>query len=428
MGAVEDIAQQLLAARGAPSTGPAMGDMAAVPRPMPPALADLVRGAREQLAGQARQFPTSYGDPEGDARAMSPETFVPQGMVDWTRQAAGKDVATLRGVGQAMGDLATLPRRAIGASETMRQGGEYDPGPILEAAALPMGAGLGGVPARAGETVLGAGPMFPTKAAARIELNQSRRVIDNFMTKQRAWQEGGPRPTSADRDAALDAFKRKDAAQQHLMTEQPIDLGESDSPVRAGEAVLGAGAIRGVNSAMPKTEVSSLQDLKDALASSGSDPLFVRYSNGPKFDMKPGAVSMDHQTGEVHNGLSAVELNGGMDDAKLVRYLRDYASGGDPHIYSGKVTGLDSDRGPTIQPTKYIGKLSKTLTDLIGDESVPHRLELQKMVAQYNSVLDRLTPSQHQRLQEMKTTLDAMGGSVNHPGLGDNFSLNLNYD
>lgn len=196
-------------------------------------------------------------------------------------------------------------------------------------------------------------------------------------------------------------------------------------PLRAGEMALGAAAVRGVKSAMP--EISSLQELKNAIAANGNDPLFVRYSQGPQFDMRLGAVSKDYQTGEIHNGLSAVELNSGMDDAELVRYIRDYASGGEPHVYSGKVNGLDSDGGPTIRPSEHIGKLSRELTDMIGDESVPNRLELQKMIEQYNSVLDRLTPFQHQRLQEMRTSLDAMGGPVNHPGLGHNFSLNLNY-
>jgi hypothetical protein len=44
-------------------------------------------------------------------------------------------------VKSALGDIATLPKRAFEASENLRQGGDYDPGPILEAAMLPMGTG-----------------------------------------------------------------------------------------------------------------------------------------------------------------------------------------------------------------------------------------------------------------------------------------------
>lgn len=64
------------------------------------------------------------------------------------------------GVFGALGNLATLPQRAFQASETMRQGGDYDPGPVLEAATLPMGTGaIAGVPMRTGEMMLGAGPV-----------------------------------------------------------------------------------------------------------------------------------------------------------------------------------------------------------------------------------------------------------------------------
>ena len=62
--------------------------------------------------------------------------------------------------GGLINNLVTLPKRAIEASNNRLVGGDYDPGPILEAAMLPMGTGaLAGVPMRAGETVLGAGPI-----------------------------------------------------------------------------------------------------------------------------------------------------------------------------------------------------------------------------------------------------------------------------
>lgn len=62
--------------------------------------------------------------------------------------------------GGLINNLVTLPKRAIEASNNRLVGGDYDPGPILEAAMLPMGTGaLAGVPMRAGEAVLGAGPI-----------------------------------------------------------------------------------------------------------------------------------------------------------------------------------------------------------------------------------------------------------------------------
>jgi hypothetical protein len=78
---------------------------------------------------------------DADQSAMMPETFV-NPAVD----------SLIRGT-------ASIPQRAFEASESRRAGGAYDPGPILEAAMLPMGTGaVAGVPLKAGEVALGAGP------------------------------------------------------------------------------------------------------------------------------------------------------------------------------------------------------------------------------------------------------------------------------
>lgn len=65
-----------------------------------------------------------------------------------------------RAVASGINGVATLPRRAIENSQHSLDTGTYDPGPTLEAAMLPMGTGaIEGAPVRAGETVLGAGPI-----------------------------------------------------------------------------------------------------------------------------------------------------------------------------------------------------------------------------------------------------------------------------
>ena len=91
----------------------------------------------------------AYRPPQGlwqgldaDQAAMQPETYANP---------------LVRGL---MDSLATLPRRAIENSQQSLNSGNYDPGPTLEAATLPMGTGaIAGVPVRAGEAVLGAGPI-----------------------------------------------------------------------------------------------------------------------------------------------------------------------------------------------------------------------------------------------------------------------------
>lgn len=61
---------------------------------------------------------------------------------------------------QAVVGAVTLPKRAMDASQRMIETGRYDPAPILEAAMLPMGTGaIAGLPLRAGEVALGAGPI-----------------------------------------------------------------------------------------------------------------------------------------------------------------------------------------------------------------------------------------------------------------------------
>lgn len=60
----------------------------------------------------------------------------------------------------SLNNLASLPQRAIESSQTYADTGVYDPAPMVEAAMLPMGTGaIAGVPMRAGEMALGAGPI-----------------------------------------------------------------------------------------------------------------------------------------------------------------------------------------------------------------------------------------------------------------------------
>lgn len=90
-----------------------------------------------------------------DQAAMMPETFVPPAARSYLEFSAPKDYGYIRDFAQGM---ATLPQRAIEASEAYRRGEGYDPAPMMEAASLPMGTGaIAGVPVRAGETALAAG-------------------------------------------------------------------------------------------------------------------------------------------------------------------------------------------------------------------------------------------------------------------------------
>lgn len=89
------------------------------------------------------------------------------------------------GLGSVLARMArnalSIPQRAFEASNRFYDTGDYDPGPILNAAMLPMGTGaIAGVPLRGSEIVLGAGaprnPFLNVNRAAENAGNQLRRM------------------------------------------------------------------------------------------------------------------------------------------------------------------------------------------------------------------------------------------------------------
>lgn len=78
----------------------------------------------------------------------------------------------LRTMGEAIGHMLGIPQRALAASEGMRAGGDYDAGPVVDASLLAMGATPLGASARAGEAVLGAGPV----SRAALDMSQEARM------------------------------------------------------------------------------------------------------------------------------------------------------------------------------------------------------------------------------------------------------------
>lgn len=134
---------------------------------------------------QAREaYHRAFSDGRGKDRIGHIETMTVDGFKDWlknsdttqpikrasggavfgtqTPQELGEQEPNFldRAVASGINSVATLPRRAIENSQHSLDTGTYDPGPTLEAAMLLMGTGaISGVPIRAGETVLGAGPI-----------------------------------------------------------------------------------------------------------------------------------------------------------------------------------------------------------------------------------------------------------------------------
>lgn len=111
-------------------------------------------------------------------------------------------------------------------------------------------------------------------------------------------------------------------------------------------------------------------DVHHMLKTGGKD-LFVRWSKGPTYDMKPGARSKDYQTGEIHQGLSSKRLEQGDHPGDLANTISEYSYvSTDPsteaHVYSGKKVGTDSDGAPSIIPDKYMGSIDNDFSKHIA--------------------------------------------------------------
>lgn len=140
--------------------------------------------------------------------------------------------------------------------------------------------------------------------------------------------------------------------------------------------------------------IDSLDHLRQQLsASSPDEKFFVRWSAGPEHDMKPGAVSRDYQSGLEHPGLSAQNIDHGMSNQELFKFLRDYSyfntpeNPVKPHIYSGKAVGIDSDGADSIRPSRYVGTMSEDMVSKFNDESYFQAMKLTDAIDMYKRIL-----------------------------------------
>lgn len=157
----------------------------------------------------------------------------------------------------------------------------------------------------------------------------------------------------------------------------------------SGELRAGLAAFKGGKSL---NLIPTFGDLVNALPE--DSPAYVRWSRGPEFDLAPGAASKDYVSGEMHPGLSAMELEKGMSDGQLFRYLRDYSflrmkdKEIRPHIYSGERVGFDSDSAPSITPRAYIGTLSDDVVNFLDNDNALKAIELMNSIANTHKALE----------------------------------------
>jgi len=130
-------------------------------------------------------------------------------------------------------------------------------------------------------------------------------------------------------------------------------IGPADPPESAKAKLAGTRIVGG--------DIESVDELMSML---NSQDVYVRWSRSPEKDIERG-YSIDHGTGTRHEGLSALKVRGKFEDA-----IHDIASYrmigmGDkkskPHLFTGKLTGTDTDDAELISDPAHLGTIGPRL-------------------------------------------------------------------
>ncbi|GLW73757.1 hypothetical protein Kpho02_60550 [Kitasatospora phosalacinea] len=109
----------------------------------------------------------------------------------------------------------------------------------------------------------------------------------------------------------------------------------------------------------PHPDITSLDALADFLRDHGDQPLYVRWSRGPRADLADGSGSQDDLTRDALPGLSATPLSveDWWQDRPLrlwaARRLYDYSHlrrDKPPGVHPWILTGTETARGPDDEP------------------------------------------------------------------------------
>ena len=120
-----------------------------------------------------------------------------------------------------------------------------------------------------------------------------------------------------------------------------------------------------------------LDDVKSLITR--EQPVFARWSKGPKYDLKPDARSFNYQTKTFEDGLSVVKIPADASGLSLARILADYGgvSGAQGlHFYHGDIVGKGSDGEPLIKPTQHLGSAGKEFAENLRDGTLIEKEKL----------------------------------------------------
>jgi len=102
-------------------------------------------------------------------------------------------------------------------------------------------------------------------------------------------------------------------------------------------------------------EISAILDLAKQHGT-----VYVRWAGNKKHDLSKGARSRDYQTGEMHQGLSAVGVTADMSPSDVAGRLHEYGYGraaepnSRPRVYLADKVGIDSDGYFSIRPRRLL--------------------------------------------------------------------------
>lgn len=201
--------------------------------------------------------------------------------------------------------------------------------------------------------------------------------------------------------------------------EHPPEPGEPADKTDDGKADAGkednANNVKLTNPIRLKTAEQVSKTIEDVSKTLGPDEqLFVRWSRGPKYDLKAGFVSKDHATGQKHDGLSSSSLSVG-DPNFAIRQITSYAHLGQidstiyPWIFVGKQVGTDSDNGPVVEPSRVVAVIDRNDAFRIAKEHLVKeaednlRSELERGERITDPIAKRLFP---QQLEDAKKKVD----------------------
>jgi hypothetical protein len=139
--------------------------------------------------------------------------------------------------------------------------------------------------------------------------------------------------------------------------------------------------------------IGAIDHVRDLVNENGGK-IYVRWSRGPEYDLKPGARSKDYQSGQFHEGLSANPIEADMDPHQIAKRITEYSyfnsskSPAKPYLYSAVENGIDSDGTPTVANLKYLGSVDPAYLRVMDDDAFLDAVKARDLAARERHLLD----------------------------------------